>query len=86
MTETTYRTYFDKDTGEYLGSFNYPPTPEQTDHPGRAGHPWKDGQVGSRGHTLDVATGTLIQKPAPPKPLSEMEKLVAWAKTMGYKP
>lgn len=44
------RTYFHKDTGAYLGNWNYPPTPEQTDHPEHAGHLWTEGQGGSGRH------------------------------------
>jgi len=50
------RTYFDKTTGMYLGSWNWPATPEQLDHPDHAGQSWKDGQVGSGLHRLNLDT------------------------------
>ena len=53
------RTYFDKTTGQYLGSWNWSTTPDQLDHPSLAGHPWKEGQVGSGLHRLNLLTDTV---------------------------
>ncbi len=50
------RTYFHTQTGDYLGSWNYPPTPEQIDHPSLAGHHWIDGQVGGTQYQFNLAT------------------------------
>lgn len=59
------RTYFDNTTGMYIGSWNWPATPEQLNHPDLAGHLWKDGQVGSGLHRLNVTTGELELLPLP---------------------
>ena len=53
------RTYFDKTTGAYLGSWNWPATPEQLVHPERTGQLWKEGQVGSGLHRLNLLTDTV---------------------------
>lgn len=63
-----YRTYFDAVTGQYLGSWNWPATDEQTSHPSLAGHPWQDGQVGGSGYRLDLSTGSLELIPVVPAP------------------
>ena len=80
------RTYFNKTTGAYLGSWNYPPTSEQIDHPEHHGHLWKKGQIYSGRHRMDTSTGTVIEEPEKPATLTKLDKLVAWAVTMGYKP
>ena len=59
------RTYFDKTTGAYLGSWNWPATPEQLVHPERTGQLWKEGQVGSAAHRVNVTTGELELLPLP---------------------
>ena len=59
------RTYFDKTTGAYLGSWNWPATPEQLVHPERTGQLWKEGQVGSGLHRLNLLTDTVELIPIP---------------------
>lgn len=59
------RTYFETTTGRYLGTWNWPATPEQLDHPDLAGHPWKEGQAGSNLHRLNLLTGTVELIPIP---------------------
>lgn len=62
------RTYFDRLTGVYLGSWNWPVAPEQLDHPDLAGHLWKEGQVGSSLYRLNLLTDTLELVPVVPQP------------------
>lgn len=62
------RTYFDSTTGAYLGSWNWPATAEQMTHPSLAGHLWKEGQVGSAAHRLNLLTDTLELAPVDPQP------------------
>ena len=59
------RTYFDRTAGTYIGTWNWPATPEQLTHPSLAGHPWKEGQVGSGLHRLNLHTNTVELIPIP---------------------
>ena len=62
------RTYFDHTVGTYLGSWNWPATPEQLTHPSLTGHLWKEGQVGSGLHWLNLLTDTVELMPVAPEP------------------
>lgn len=77
------RTYFDKTTGKYIGSWNYPPTREQTTHPELDGHSWKDGSIGNAEYRLDAQTKELIRTPQPPRLPSFEERLRACEKALG---
>ena len=62
-----YRTYFDKATRLYIGAWNWPATPDQLDHPSLEEHPWKEGQVGSGLHRLNLLTDTVELMPVVPE-------------------
>jgi hypothetical protein len=78
------RTYFDRTAGTYIGSWNWPATPEQLNHPSLAGHPWKEGQVGSGLHRLNLTTDTVDLMPVAPEPLAPtlVEQILASPKDL----
>ena len=76
-----YRTYFDKDTGAYLGSYSGP----ASDNP-FSGHRSLPGQVGNSYDTLDLAKGTLVKGAIPPPPKTLAQRLPACEVARGITP
>ena len=76
-----YRTYFDKDSGKYLGAYAGP----GKDNPHK-GHPSLQGQVGNAYDTLDLGKGTLVKGAIKPAAKTLEERVAACEAALGITP
>ncbi|MEK7383978.1 MAG: hypothetical protein AAB262_11935 [Elusimicrobiota bacterium] len=76
-----YRTYFDKDSGTYLGAYDGP----DEDNP-HEGHPSLAGQVGNAFDTFDFKKGTLIKGAIAIAPKTIEQRIAACESALGITP